>query len=188
MSVNQGGRGECCSNEGTCGSRWQIGSVKHLIVILIGITLCSHETIVSAHPEGQIVEIFGMLQLQTSIELSIRHLSTPWNLLTWTETLLPILPKWIPFHTLATSGQILLVDDTLKQGVDVNTVDKDGLTALHKAVLCKREAVVGRLLKRGADPNVRDKNSVMPKLGCGPVVPIQVGARLPDISDLHSAS
>lgn len=67
-------------------------------------------------------------------------------------------PKWIPFHTLATSGQILLMDDTLKHGFDVNAVNKDGLTAIHKAVLCKREAVVSRLLKRGADPHVRDKD------------------------------
>jgi len=67
-------------------------------------------------------------------------------------------PKWIPFHTLATSGQILLMDDVLKHGFDVNAVNKDGLTAIHKAVLCKREAVVSRLLKRGADPHVRDKD------------------------------
>lgn len=67
-------------------------------------------------------------------------------------------PKWIPFHTLTTSGQILLMDDVLKHGFNVNAVDKDGLTAIHKAVLCKREAVVSRLLKRGADPHVRDKD------------------------------
>lgn len=67
-------------------------------------------------------------------------------------------PKWIPFHTLATTGQILLIDDVLKHGFDVNAANKDGLTAIHKAVLCKREAVVSRLLKRGADPHVRDKD------------------------------
>ncbi|KAH9301769.1 hypothetical protein KI387_013352, partial [Taxus chinensis] len=67
-------------------------------------------------------------------------------------------PKWIPLHTLATSGQILLIDDVLKHGVDVNSVDKHGLTALQKVVLCKREAVVNRLLKRGANLHVRDKD------------------------------
>lgn len=34
-------------------------------------------------------------------------------------------PKWIPFHTLATSGQILLMDDLLKHGFDVNVANKD---------------------------------------------------------------
>lgn len=66
--------------------------------------------------------------------------------------------KWIPVHTLATSGQSYLLDFLLTHDVDINAVDKDGLTALHKAVLCKKEGIVSYLLKAGADALIRDKD------------------------------
>jgi transformer-2 protein len=66
--------------------------------------------------------------------------------------------KWIPLHILATSGQSYLLDFLLTHNVDINAVDKDGLTALHKAVLCKKEGIVNYLLKAGGSALIRDKD------------------------------
>ncbi|KAK9112595.1 hypothetical protein Scep_020114 [Stephania cephalantha] len=65
--------------------------------------------------------------------------------------------KWLPLHTLAASGEFYLVDALLKHNVDINAADKDGLTALHRAILCKKQAVTNYLLRESANPFVRDK-------------------------------
>ncbi|KVH92756.1 Ankyrin repeat-containing protein, partial [Cynara cardunculus var. scolymus] len=64
--------------------------------------------------------------------------------------------KWNPLHTLALAGQIKFMDSLLGNGFDIDAVDKDGQTALHKAVLGKKEAVISHLLRKGASPHVRD--------------------------------
>uniref|UniRef100_A0A5B7C7T3 Uncharacterized protein n=1 Tax=Davidia involucrata TaxID=16924 RepID=A0A5B7C7T3_DAVIN len=65
--------------------------------------------------------------------------------------------KWLPLHTLAASGEFYLVNALLKHNVDINAQDKDGLTALHKAILCKKQAIFNLLLRESANPFVRDK-------------------------------
>lgn len=34
---------------------------------------------------------------------------------------------------------------------------QDGLTALHKAIIGKKEAVISHLLRKGASPHVKDR-------------------------------
>lgn len=70
--------------------------------------------------------------------------------------------KWSPFHTLAQSLQIPLMDKLLEYGFDIDALDKDGFTALHKAVIGKKEAVISHLLRKGANPHVRDKDGATP--------------------------
>ncbi|KAK6913152.1 Ankyrin repeat [Dillenia turbinata] len=70
--------------------------------------------------------------------------------------------KWSPLHTLALSGQIPHMDKLLEHGVDINSVDKDGLTALHVAIIGKKEAVISHLLRKGANPHVRDQDGATP--------------------------
>eukprot|EP00261_Vitis_vinifera_P032576 XP_019073819.1 PREDICTED: ankyrin repeat domain-containing protein, chloroplastic isoform X1 [Vitis vinifera] len=65
--------------------------------------------------------------------------------------------KWLPLHTLAASGEFYLMDALLKHNVDINAVDKDGLTALHKAIIGKKQAITNYLLRESANPYVRDK-------------------------------
>ncbi|KAJ7953183.1 Ankyrin repeat domain-containing, chloroplastic-like protein [Quillaja saponaria] len=65
--------------------------------------------------------------------------------------------KWLPLHTLAASGEFYLVDSLLKHNADINAVDKDGLTALHKAIIGKKQAVTNYLLRNSANPFIRDK-------------------------------
>ncbi|PKI74433.1 hypothetical protein CRG98_005197, partial [Punica granatum] len=65
--------------------------------------------------------------------------------------------KWLPLHTLAASGEFYLVDALLKHDVDINSVDKDCSTALHKAIIGKKQAITNYLLRESADPLVRDK-------------------------------
>ncbi|KAH9315029.1 hypothetical protein KI387_023656, partial [Taxus chinensis] len=64
--------------------------------------------------------------------------------------------KWIPLHTFATAGQSYLLNFLLSHGVDINATDKDGQSALHKAIACKKEGIVSYLLRAGADTLIRD--------------------------------
>ncbi|XP_019707660.1 ankyrin repeat domain-containing protein EMB506, chloroplastic isoform X3 [Elaeis guineensis] len=70
--------------------------------------------------------------------------------------------KWNPFHNLALSGQIPFMDKLLELGIDIDSVDKDGFTALHKAVIGKKEAVISHLLRKGANPHIRDRDGWTP--------------------------
>ncbi|XP_054809116.1 ankyrin repeat domain-containing protein, chloroplastic [Prosopis cineraria] len=66
--------------------------------------------------------------------------------------------KWLPLHTLAACGEFYLVDSLLKHNVDINAVDKDGLTALHKAIIGKKQAITNYLLRNSANPFALDKD------------------------------
>ncbi|KAK9053994.1 hypothetical protein SSX86_025069 [Deinandra increscens subsp. villosa] len=70
--------------------------------------------------------------------------------------------KWNPLHTLSLAGQIKFMDNLLMNGYDIDVVDKDGQTALHKAVLGKKEAVISHLLRKGASPNRQDLDGATP--------------------------
>lgn len=65
--------------------------------------------------------------------------------------------KWQPLHTLAASGEFYLLGALLKHNADINFPDKDGLTALHKATLGKKQAIFNFLLRESANPFIRDK-------------------------------
>ncbi|KAK4490471.1 hypothetical protein RD792_001148 [Penstemon davidsonii] len=67
--------------------------------------------------------------------------------------------KWHPLHTLAASGEFYLVNSLLKHNLDINAPDKDGLTAIHKAILGKKQAIFNFLLRESANPFVRDEVS-----------------------------
>ncbi|XP_017978198.1 PREDICTED: ankyrin repeat domain-containing protein, chloroplastic isoform X2 [Theobroma cacao] len=70
--------------------------------------------------------------------------------------------KWLPLHTLAASGEFYLVDALLKHNVDINAVDKNGLTAVHKAIVGKKQAITNYLLRESANPFVRDEDGWSP--------------------------
>ncbi|KAB2075649.1 hypothetical protein ES319_A07G236900v1 [Gossypium barbadense] len=70
--------------------------------------------------------------------------------------------KWKPLQTLALSLQIHSMDKLLEDGLNIDEVDKDGHTALHKAIIGKREAVISHLLRKGANPHVQDKDGATP--------------------------
>ncbi|XP_022977547.1 ankyrin repeat domain-containing protein, chloroplastic [Cucurbita maxima] len=65
---------------------------------------------------------------------------------------------WLPLHTLVGSGEFYLVDELLKNNVDINAVDKVGFTALHRAIIAKKQAITNYLLRESANPFVRDKD------------------------------
>ncbi|XP_037437090.1 ankyrin repeat domain-containing protein, chloroplastic-like [Triticum dicoccoides] len=66
--------------------------------------------------------------------------------------------KWLPLHTLAASGDFYLLDNLLKHKVDVNALDKDGLPAIHKAIISKKHAIINYLLRNSANPSVCDRD------------------------------
>lgn len=70
--------------------------------------------------------------------------------------------KWNPLHTLALAGQIPYMDLLLKEGLGIDLVDKDGLTALHQAIIGKKEAVISHLLRKGANLHARDMDGATP--------------------------
>ncbi|PRQ20286.1 putative ankyrin repeat-containing domain-containing protein [Rosa chinensis] len=70
--------------------------------------------------------------------------------------------KWSPLHTLSLSGLVTFMDKLLEDGVDINRFDNDGVTALHTAIIGKKEAVISHLLRKGASPHVRDRDGAAP--------------------------
>ncbi|KAL2333180.1 hypothetical protein Fmac_014393 [Flemingia macrophylla] len=81
--------------------------------------------------------------------------------------------KWSPLHTLVLSMQMSCVDKLLQNGVDIDSPDKESLTALHKAIIANKEAVISHLLRRGASPHVKDKDGATPLHYA-----VQVGAKM----------
>ncbi|XP_048230269.1 ankyrin repeat domain-containing protein EMB506, chloroplastic-like isoform X2 [Ricinus communis] len=63
--------------------------------------------------------------------------------------------KWKPLQTLALSGQIRFMDKLLADGLNIDSGDKDGLTALQLAIVGKEEAAISHLLRKGANPHVK---------------------------------
>ncbi|KOM28117.1 hypothetical protein LR48_Vigan499s006100 [Vigna angularis] len=72
------------------------------------------------------------------------------------EDVLQFFDKWLPLHTFAACGECFLLDSLLKHNVDINAVDKVGLTVLHKAI-GKKQAITSYLLRNSANPFVQDK-------------------------------
>ncbi|KAL7242754.1 hypothetical protein ACSBR1_015192 [Camellia fascicularis] len=70
--------------------------------------------------------------------------------------------KWNPFHSLGLAGQIHYMDMLLGNGLRINLADKDGMTALHTAIIGTKEAVVSHLLRKGANPNIGDRDGASP--------------------------
>ncbi|KAF8101413.1 hypothetical protein N665_0205s0009 [Sinapis alba] len=64
--------------------------------------------------------------------------------------------KWLPLHTLAASGDFYLLDSLLKHNLDINATDVGGLTALHRAIIGKKQAITNYLLRESANPFVLD--------------------------------
>ncbi|CAL9224129.1 unnamed protein product [Arabidopsis halleri] len=69
---------------------------------------------------------------------------------------------WKPLQTLALSMQIQLMDNLIANGLDIDDVDKGNQTALHKAIIGKKEAVISHLLRKGANPHLQDRDGAAP--------------------------
>lgn len=52
---------------------------------------------------------------------------------------------------------ILFIACTLSINLKLKLLTQDGLTALHKAIIGKKEAVISHLLRKGASPHIRDR-------------------------------
>ncbi|KAG6489777.1 hypothetical protein ZIOFF_051056 [Zingiber officinale] len=70
--------------------------------------------------------------------------------------------KWLPLHSLATSGEFFLLDKLLKHNVDINGVDKDGATLLHYAVLTASSETIKILQLYNVDINLADDDGWTP--------------------------
>ncbi|CAN0918904.1 Ankyrin repeat domain-containing protein, chloroplastic [Linum grandiflorum] len=64
--------------------------------------------------------------------------------------------KWQPLHTLAASGDFYHMNLLLKNNLDINSVDAEGVSALHKAIIGKKQAITSYLLRESANPFIRD--------------------------------
>lgn len=74
------------------------------------------------------------------------------------------IPNYIAraFTDAAAKKDYALLSDLMIDGVDINTRDPDGATALHRAVYRAHEDVVTFLLMLGANPDLTDKNGNTP--------------------------
>lgn len=67
-----------------------------------------------------------------------------------------------PIHVAAAYGLTALAERLLDRGVDVNSVNVDGMTALQLAATTQEPSTVELLLKRGANVHLLDCNQVTP--------------------------
>ncbi|KAH7516584.1 hypothetical protein FEM48_Zijuj10G0150600 [Ziziphus jujuba var. spinosa] len=116
-------------------------------------TATVEKTSANKYEEDLVKEIEQLLEPE---ELAILQQSATFNLDKISSA------KWSPLHTLALSGQISFMDSLIDQRIDMDCVDKDGLTALHTAIIGKKEAVISHLLRKGANPHVKDKDGATP--------------------------
>lgn len=66
---------------------------------------------------------------------------------------------WSPLHLAASAGNNEAVEFLLKNGADLNLIDKYGFTPLHRAAFAGDDRSVELLLKNGGDPNARAKGA-----------------------------
>ncbi|KAL9267582.1 Ankyrin repeat domain-containing protein [Drosera capensis] len=66
--------------------------------------------------------------------------------------------KWLPLHSLAASGNFILLTSLLKHVDEINAKDQQGLTALHKAIISKQQSITTCPLRESANPLVRDND------------------------------
>lgn len=66
--------------------------------------------------------------------------------------------KWLPLQVLAAAGQFFFLVEYLKSDLELNAVDQDGYTPIHRAILGRKETAVTQLLRAGADPFIIDKD------------------------------
>ncbi|XP_047329557.1 zinc finger FYVE domain-containing protein 16 [Impatiens glandulifera] len=65
------------------------------------------------------------------------------------------------------NGDVLSVKELIKQGVDTNYCDKQGLSLLHIAAVFNQTEIVFALIENGAEPNARNSQGETP-LDCAP--------------------
>ncbi|WP_064124964.1 ankyrin repeat domain-containing protein [Wolbachia endosymbiont of Dactylopius coccus] len=66
------------------------------------------------------------------------------------------------FILAAITGHVKIVEALIERGIDINTVDKDGLTPLHKAAGNAQVEVVNALIKKGANVKAVSKDGITP--------------------------
>eukprot|EP01132_Coremiostelium_polycephalum_P000001 gene1-1_t len=66
------------------------------------------------------------------------------------------------FLNATVSKNLVLLKELITIGVDINTTDQMGITALHYAVLAGDEEIVKFLLSKGACQNYKDNNQMVP--------------------------
>lgn len=108
-------------------------------------------------------EVVKLFQLSSEQRASLEHAPTPPErdeyLDQWRNYGSTVPAKWMPLHTLAASGNLFHMCDLLRQeGNNLNAVDKDGETALRKAVVYGKPTSAKHLIEAGADPFVQDSH------------------------------
>ena len=66
---------------------------------------------------------------------------------------------FLPIHTAARFGNVREVEEYLAKGIDVDIADETGMTALMHAAHVHQLPVVLLLLRRGADPDRKEKKA-----------------------------
>jgi ankyrin repeat protein len=70
--------------------------------------------------------------------------------------------KASPLLQAVMKGDLAAVQDALRDGEDVNGIDRDGRTALFQAIVDGRFAIAKALIQQGANVNARDRSLETP--------------------------
>lgn len=80
------------------------------------------------------------------------------------QTTTPSIYPSLTIHQLAAQGEVVLLQQELQDGIDMNNLDESGLTALHWACANGQLATVEFLVKSGADVSVPGNQGETPLL------------------------
>lgn len=64
------------------------------------------------------------------------------------------------------SAQVATIDRLIEAGADPNAENRDGITAMHRAVRARCAAAVQTLLNHGADTSIRSKSGLNSMAAC----------------------
>ncbi|XP_025107860.1 ankyrin repeat family A protein 2-like isoform X1 [Pomacea canaliculata] len=80
------------------------------------------------------------------------------------QTTTPSIYPTLTIHQMAAQGEVVILQQELHDGIDINSVDENGLTALHWACANGQLATVEFLVKNGADISLGGNQGETPLL------------------------
>jgi len=106
----------------------------------------------------------GQTPLDIILNRNQRQISQNPNHADIMEMLLANGAEILSIHTASKIRNLEKVKAFLEKGIDVNTKDDNGQTALHIAIISDNQEIVKLLIDEGADVNAKDENGMTPLL------------------------
>jgi len=94
----------------------------------------------------------------TPLDRALPHNATELVMMLYQEGADVSAHEWTPLMCAIWKGEDDQISRAIKESTNINSYDKDGLTALHHAVLARRHKAIAELLDHGVDVNGRKED------------------------------